>query len=157
MTKLGAMAVEFDPCFSAHPRQILLHYPKPFFLNKLVIVSSNPMFLSKKDPEGKNNLLTTNKYDRSDRSISQIDQNRLTPLSNLHENMFVPSRSNMLEDLLTSFVKLLDLPMQRQNARPQGQAWKNLTSKFNAHGCVTYIQGNPTCRYVIWMFMFQGS
>ena len=63
----------------------------------------------------------------------------------------------MLEDLLTSFVKLLDLTMQRQNARPQGQAWKNLRSKFYAHGCVTYIQGNPTCRYVIWMFMFQGS
>ena len=92
------------------------------------------MFLSNKDPEGNNNLLTTNKYDRSDRSISQIDQNRLTPLSNLHENMFVPSRSNMLEDLLTSFVKLLDLTMQRQNARPQGQAWKNLTSEFYAHG-----------------------
>ena len=52
----------------------------------------------------------------------------------------------MLEDLLTSFVKLLELTMQRQNARPQGQAWKNLTSKFYAHGCVTYIQGNPTCR-----------
>ena len=144
MTKLGAMAVEFEPCFSAHPAANSSSLSKAIFSQEVghriyvhkccLYLYSNPMFLSNKDPEGNNNLLTTNKYDRSDRSISQIDQNRLTPLSNLHENMFVPSRSNMLEDLLTSFVKLLDLTMQRQNARPQGQAWKNLTSEFYAHG-----------------------